>query len=398
MVFSVSPRKYSTTSDDRIASGIEIITTSVDRQDPRKIRIISAVRPAAMAPSRSTPVTEFVTNTDWSNSSLILRPAGAAARIASRAFFTPLTTASVEALPFLITLSKTERRPSSRTMFCCTSDPSRTCATSFKKMVAPLANLTGIMLRSLIVAGVALVRTVYWVSPIFAVPDGSVRFCVLTAFTMSSGVSPRDRSLSGSISTMIWRYLPPAGVGKRDAGNRRQLLPDAIDAEIVELLLVQAVRIQAELQDRNARCIELHDDRRLDAGRHQGANGIRGGDDLRDGEVEIDVRLEVDLLDRQTVKGLRFHVLDAVDVGADGILAVGADALFHFRRGEAGVLPDDRHHRNADFRKNIRRHRPDRGDAEKQDQGRQHIERVRKPQRKTNNAHIQLCECPVVWL
>jgi len=34
---------------------IEIITTSVERQEPRKIRIISAVRPAAMAPSRSTP-------------------------------------------------------------------------------------------------------------------------------------------------------------------------------------------------------------------------------------------------------------------------------------------------------------------------------------------------------
>src|SRR3982074_1830556 len=66
---------------------------------------------------------------------------------------------------------------------------------------------------------------------------------------------------------------------------------------------------------------------------------------------------------------LRFHVLDAVDVGADGILAVGADALFHFRRGEAGVLPYDGHHRNADFRKNIGRHRSDGGDAQKQDQG-----------------------------
>ena len=43
IVLSVSPRKYSTTSDDRIASGIEIITTSVDRQEPRNSRIISAV-------------------------------------------------------------------------------------------------------------------------------------------------------------------------------------------------------------------------------------------------------------------------------------------------------------------------------------------------------------------
>ena len=63
------------------------------------------------------------------------------------------------------------------------------------------------------VAGVALVRTVYCVSPIFAVPDGRVRFCALTALTTSSGVNPLARSLDGSRSTMIWRYLPPAGVG-----------------------------------------------------------------------------------------------------------------------------------------------------------------------------------------
>ena len=207
--------------------------------------------------------------------------------MACSACFTPLTTASVEALPFLITLSRTERRPFSRTIFCCTSDPSRTCATSFKKIVAPLTNLTGIMLRSSIDAGVALVRTVYWVSPIFAVPDGSVRFCVLTAFTMSSGVKPRDRSLSGSISTMIWRYLPPGRRRQGDAGNRRQLLPNPVDTEIIELLLVQAVRIEAELQHGNARRIELHDDGRLNARRHQGANGVGGGDDLRDSEVEL---------------------------------------------------------------------------------------------------------------
>jgi hypothetical protein len=64
IVLSVWPRKNSTTSDDRMASGIEIMTTRVDRHDPRKSRIISAVSPAAIAPSRTTPTTEFVTNTD----------------------------------------------------------------------------------------------------------------------------------------------------------------------------------------------------------------------------------------------------------------------------------------------------------------------------------------------
>ena len=45
-------------------SGIEIITTSVERHDPRKSTIISAVRPAAMAPSRSSPWIDALTNTD----------------------------------------------------------------------------------------------------------------------------------------------------------------------------------------------------------------------------------------------------------------------------------------------------------------------------------------------
>src|ERR1700721_541529 len=85
-------------------------------------------------------------------------------------------------------------------------------------MGAPLANLIGILLRSPIVGGTALARTVYWVSPILAKPDGSVRFWTLTALTPSFGVSPLACSFKGSRSTMIWRYLPPAGVGKVTPG------------------------------------------------------------------------------------------------------------------------------------------------------------------------------------
>src|SRR5206468_2857824 len=80
-------------------------------------------------------------------------------------------------------------------------------------------------------------------------------------------------------------------------------------------------------------------------------------------------------------------ILDAVDVRANGILTVGGDALFHLRRGQTGFLPDHRDHRYSYFRKNIRWHRPDGGDAKKQDQGCDHIKRVRKSQRKSNNAH-----------
>ena len=67
--------------------------------------------------------------------------------------------------------------------------------------------------------GIALVRTVYCVSPIFWRPDGKVRFWALTAFTMSVGVRPVAWSLTGSMSTMICRYLPPSGVGKVTPGT-----------------------------------------------------------------------------------------------------------------------------------------------------------------------------------
>ena len=64
MVLIVSPRKYRTTSELRMASGIDIITTSVERHDPRNNTIISAVKQAAIAPSLSKPVIEALTNTD----------------------------------------------------------------------------------------------------------------------------------------------------------------------------------------------------------------------------------------------------------------------------------------------------------------------------------------------
>ena len=179
-----------------------------------------------------------------------------------------------------------------------------------------------------------------------------------------------------------------AGRGRQgDAGYRRELLADAVDAVIVELLLVERVGAQADLQHRHAGSIELHHDRRLDARRHQRADGIGRRDDLRNREIEIDVGLEVDLLHRQAGHGLRFDVLDAVDVGADRILAVGGDALLHLGRAQARIAPDHRHHRDVDLREDVGRHLDARDRAQKQDQGGDDVEGVRKAQRKTNDTH-----------
>src|SRR5206468_7213054 len=98
-------------------------------------------------------------------------------------------------------------------------------------------------------------------------------------------------------------------------------------------------------------------------------------------EVEIYVRLKEDFLDGQAIQSLSLHVLDAVDVGTDRILAVGTDALFHSRRAEPGILPDHRHDRDSDLRKYVGRHGADRRDAEKENESCQHVERMGKSQR-----------------
>ena len=61
-----------------------------------------------------------------------------------------------------------------------------------------------------------------------------------------------------------------AGRGrKRDAVDGRELLPQAVDAVVVELLLIERVRGQPDLQHRNARGVVLDHDRRLNSRRHQ---------------------------------------------------------------------------------------------------------------------------------
>jgi hypothetical protein len=94
---------------------------------------------------------------------------------------------------------------------------------------------------------------------------------------------------------------------------------------------------------------------------------IRRRNNLCDRQVEIDVRLEIDLLNRNTVERLCLDISDVVDVGADRILAVGCNALLHFGRAEAGVLPDHCDDGNVDLRKDVNRHDANGRDAEEED-------------------------------
>jgi hypothetical protein len=53
----------------------------------------------------------------------------------------------------------------------------------------------------------------------------------------------------------------------------------------------------------------LHDDQGLDAGWQQRADGVRGRDDLRDRQIEVDVGLKINLLHGDAGQRLRLYVL-----------------------------------------------------------------------------------------
>ena len=112
----------------RIDSGIETAMMSVLRQLPRKSRIISAVRPAAISASRITPLTAASHEDRLVGQRLRSCSSGGRglrdARQQCRGC--PLTTSSVEALPVLMMVTSTPRWPSWRTILVCGAKPSLT--------------------------------------------------------------------------------------------------------------------------------------------------------------------------------------------------------------------------------------------------------------------------------
>ena len=88
------------------------------------------------------------------------------------ACFAPATTLRVEALPLLNTVIKVLRTPSCRTMFCCGSLPSRTWATSLRRMIVPSATLIGRSFKLSIFPGKVLTSIGYWIAPNLVVPLG----------------------------------------------------------------------------------------------------------------------------------------------------------------------------------------------------------------------------------
>ena len=64
MTLMVWPSRESAVNELRTASGIETVMMRVDRQLPRKMRIMNPVSVAAINPSRTTALTEDLTKSD----------------------------------------------------------------------------------------------------------------------------------------------------------------------------------------------------------------------------------------------------------------------------------------------------------------------------------------------
>ncbi len=129
-MFSVSPSAERIAMALSTASGIDVAMITVERQEPRKTRIIRLVRAAAMAPSRTTPLTAAVTKIDWSPMRAMRIEGGTSARSCSTFALTPLMIDRVDVAPFFRTCISTERDPSTWTTLICGALPSRTRATS----------------------------------------------------------------------------------------------------------------------------------------------------------------------------------------------------------------------------------------------------------------------------
>lgn len=169
--------------------------TSVERQEPRKTRIISAVRPAGDGAFAQHAVDRVG---DEHPSSLILSPAGAEARMVCRAFCFDVVDDRQRGGIAVLDHAKQDRAVTILTA-------RRSAAPSIRPALGHVLQEDSGAVGELDRHHVEIVdrrrRRVgshrILALLILAVPDGKVRFWVLTALTMSRGVSPRDRSFSG---------------------------------------------------------------------------------------------------------------------------------------------------------------------------------------------------------
>ena len=148
-----------------------------------------------------------------------------------------------------------------------------------------------------------------------------------------------------------------AAIGRRHcgAGDRRELWPDEILAEIKQLHLRQLFARQRQLENRHAGSIVAQHIRRCDTRRQQLKHGLRGRRHLRQGSGNIDVFLEKDFNHAVAIERLRLDVLDVAYLGGQVAFVKINHATRHVVRQESRVRPYDADDRNIDVGKDVDR-------------------------------------------
>ena len=188
---------------------MEVRTMRVERHEPRNSRTTAATSPATSRISCSTPLTAARTKMDWSKIGSMLMPGGAEARISGRRARMPSMMSTVDALPSLRMEMMTAFWPLRRAMFVVRASPSRTFATSRRRIIFPSTERRGISRKPWIFSGLALISMGSSRSPSRRVPDGKVRFWRLTAALTSEAEIEKALSASGFKSTITCREAPP---------------------------------------------------------------------------------------------------------------------------------------------------------------------------------------------
>ena len=173
-------------------------------------------------------------------------------------------------------------------------------------------------------------------------------------------------------------------VGDRRARHGDERGAHLVDADVGQPLFGEAFARQRHQHDRHGRGVVIEDQRRRRAGRHRFDQGLRDRGDLGVGGADVDVGLKEDLDDAEAVVGIGLDMLDVVDGGRQRALERRRDAPRHLIGRQAGILPDDADHRNADVGEDVGRRPQRRQRADDQDQQRQHDERIGARQRYAN--------------
>src|SRR5579883_2587242 len=176
-------------------------------------------------------------------------------------------------------------------------------------------------------------------------------------------------------------------VGDGGALHGAERRADEVVADVEDLLLAEGLAGESELEDRHARSVVLQDVRREHAGRHLAQRRVHRGGGLRHRHIDLDVRMEVNFDDGVARIGLRFDVLDVVDVGGEAALEAGHHALFHLFGREAGVHPEHADHGDIDVGEDIHRHGAYGCPAEDGDEDGHHDEGVRAAEGEADNPH-----------